>query len=911
MSENMESPRLRKSYGFLRSRVARRVFLLFVLCALLPMSLLAVLSFSHVTKQLERQALRRLHHECKAAGLTIIERLFFLETDLEMVISSLQSGEKGPGKPLSDEARKRLSERFQGLVLVGDGDGVYPLLGSRPVPLEMTEQMGDDERRHITRGRSLVLIHPREGEFASLFMIRAVEPARPDQGSLVGEIHPDYLWGGEGFVYPETELFVLDQAGAVLFSTLPDGLPLGALHHSRQENPAFGRFTWDAREGQHLAGYRTLFMLHDFLASWVLVRSQSGADILAPLRDFKKIFPLVVLLSFLVVLLLSHNQIRRYLVPIESLRDAAVRFGARDLQSRVRIESKDEFQLLGSAFNEMAESLEGHFEVMTTINRIGTALSAEKDTERLLKIIFRGAKNITNADGGVLYTVGENQQLRLVAVEIDSLDAAAVAVVDRRISLYDKGVKPNLSTATAYSVLNGMTVNIPDIYEDKGFDFSWHREFDRKAGYRSQSFLCVPLRDHEDEGIGVLMLVNAQDREKGSIVAFSEEDQRVVETLASQGAVAMTKNKLLEDFKRLFDALTELIATAIDEKSDYTGDHCRRVPDLAMMLAEAVNRTDEGACKDRTFSDEELYELRVAALLHDCGKVTTPVHIIDKSKRLETIFDRMELVDTRFEVLKRDAQLAFLRKRMSALKGEDEDVLSRIEQDVRERLLEIDTDREFLRSCNQGPEFVTEAMQERIREIAGKHRWAHGRGGAEPCLTEDEVRNLSVSKGTLTPAEREQIEYHVTATVKMLEGLPYPKSLRKVPQIVGTHHERIDGRGYPRGLTGDEIPLQGRILAIADVFEALTAKGRPYKNPNTLMEALRILGFMRQEGHIDPELFHVFLHEKVYMRYAEEFLDPEQMDEIVVADIPGYEDPEQSESASSSLPGNAARGKAA
>ena len=266
--------------------------------------------------------------------------------------------------------------------------------------------------------------------------------------------------------------------------------------------------------------------------------------------------------------------------------------------------------------------------------------------------------------------------------------------------------------------------------------------------------------------------------------------------------------------------------------------------------------------------------------MHDCGKVTTPVHIIDKSKRLETIFDRMELVDTRFEVLKRDAELAFLRKRMSALKGEDEDVLSIIEQDVQERLLEIDADREFLRSCNQGPEFVTEAMQERIREIARKHRWAHGRGGAEPCLTEDEVQNLSVSKGTLTPAERKLIEYHVTATVKMLEGLPYPKSLRKVPQIVETHHERIDGRGYPRGLTGDEIPLQGRILAIADVFEALTAKGRPYKNPNTLMEALRILGFMRDDRHINADLFELFLTSGVWRRYGEQYLRHEQIDKV-------------------------------
>ncbi len=892
--------------------MAWRVFLLFVLCALVPVSLLALLSFSQVTKQLERQALRRLHSECKASGLTIMERLFFLEADLEMVISGLDKGKPGAGTFPAGEARKWLSERFRSLVLVSGEGGPHPLLGEETSTFEMKERLRDDERRHIAAGKSLVLVGPREGEFADLFMIHAVDPARLDQGWLVGRIHPDYLWGGEGFAAPETDLFVFDRTGALLFATLPDRLPLEALEQARRENPASGRFTWGAKKEQHLAGYRELFMLHDFFTRWVLVRSQSAADILAPVKDFKKIFPLVVLLSFLVVLLLSHNQIRRVLVPVESLRDAAVRFGARDFRTRVTIESRDEFQLLGSSFNEMAESLEDHFEVMTTINRIGVALSAERDTESLLKIIFQGARDITSADAGALYTVEEGRQLKLVAAEIDSLHFGASELGSRRVFLYDRQGKPNLGEATVFSTLNRMTVNIPDIYEDRGFDFSQYIAFDRKTGYRSKSFLAVPLRNHEDESIGVLILLNAQDRESRAIVEFSQEDQRLVETLASQAAVAMTKNRLLEDFKRLFDALTELVATAIDEKSKYTGDHCRRVPVLAVMLAQALNRAEGGVCNGGKFSDEALYELRVAALLHDCGKVTTPVHIIDKSKRLETIFDRMELVDTRFEVLKRDAQLAWLGKKISTLRGEGGTGLSSMERELEERLLEIDADREFLSGCNQGTEFVTEAMQQRVRHIAKKYRWANSRGEEAPCLSDEEILNLSVSKGTLTPAEREMIEYHVTATVKMLEGLPYPKSLCKVPQIVGTHHERMDGRGYPQGLRGEDIPLQGRILAIADVFEALTAKGRPYKKPTTLMEALRILGTMKEEGHIDPELFHVFLEEEVYMRFAEEFLDPDQMDEVVLEAIPGYEDRARRASAPAADPVKAPRrGKAA
>jgi hypothetical protein len=333
--------------------------------------------------------------------------------------------------------------------------------------------------------------------------------------------------------------------------------------------------------------------------------------------------------------------------------------------------------------------------------------------------------------------------------------------------------------------------------------------------------------------------------------------------------------------------MIELLATAIDEKSPYTGGHCRRVPILTMMLAEAACQTNHGPLQDFTLSKEELYELRVAALLHDCGKVITPVHVVDKATKLEAIFDRIDLIDTRFEILKRDAEIAFLRKEMAS-KGHDQALDTPAREELRKRIQQIDEDKEFLRVCNTGDEWMHESLQQRIREIAQTYTWQNPHGVTVPCLCEDEVYHLTIAKGTLTPEEREVINYHVVATIKMLEALPYPAYLRRVPALAGVHHERMDGKGYPKGLTGEHIPVSGRILALADIFEALTAKDRPYKPGKTLSEALHILGLMKQSGHIDPHLFDVFINEQVYLRYAEEHLDPEQLDEVVLSEIPGY-----------------------
>jgi HD-GYP domain-containing protein (c-di-GMP phosphodiesterase class II) len=462
------------------------------------------------------------------------------------------------------------------------------------------------------------------------------------------------------------------------------------------------------------------------------------------------------------------------------------------------------------------------------------------------------------------------------------------------IQLHVKDGKPNYQMVAAYAALTGKTVNIVDAYSEEGFDFSGTRNFDKKTGYRSKSFLTVPMRNHEGENIGVLQLINRQEPESGEIVAFSQSDQRLAESLASQAAIALTNRQLIIQLEHLFESFIQLMNTAIDEKSPYTGGHCQRVPALTMMLAEAVNDTHEGPLKDFVMSDKDRYELKIAGLLHDCGKVTTPVHVVDKATKLETIFDRINLVDTRFEVLKRDAEIEALKRKLEiARNGPPDDMylrgrLSDIDQSLRETLRQIDEDRDFLRHCNVGGEQMPPEAQERVRRIGTSYKWIDVSGGTADFLTDDEIKNLTIARGTLTGEEREIINHHIVATIRMLEALPWPKHLRNVPEFAGGHHERMDGKGYPRGLTREQMSVQARIMGIADIFEALTAKDRPYKRGKTLSDSLKILGKFATSGHIDADLFDVFIRRKVYLRYAQAFLDKNQIDTVDEREVPGY-----------------------
>ncbi|MFA6920699.1 MAG: HD domain-containing phosphohydrolase [Gallionella sp.] len=534
------------------------------------------------------------------------------------------------------------------------------------------------------------------------------------------------------------------------------------------------------------------------------------------------------------------------------------------------------------------------------INEIGIALSQQHDIGRLLEMILDAARRITRADAGTLYLQdAERRELRFEIVRTDSLGIAMGGAGGEPIGFYpvqlfDEAGKPNHAMVVSHTALSGETVNIPDAYQAMGYDFTGTRSFDAKTGYRSRSFLTVPMINHEREVIGVLQLINAQDRESAGIVPFSMDDQQLVESLASQAAIALTNRRLIVQMEELFEAFIKLINDAIDDKSPYTGGHCNRVPVLTMMLARAVTPTSAGPLKDFVMSEEDHHELKIASLLHDCGKITTPVHVVDKPTKLHTLFDRIGLIDTRFEVLKRDAEIEMLKKTGAriedrGLRSGERDSAGEgagIRAEYEARIRQLDDDRQFLHQCNLGVEAMSEQAQARVLQIAA-YQWRNPAGEICDFLSRDELENLNIRSGTLNLAEREIINRHIDVTIKMLESLPWPKHLKHVPEYAGGHHERMDGCGYPKGLKGSQMSLQARIMGIADIFEALTAKDRPYKTGKTLVESLTILGKFKQGGHIDPDLFDVFIREEVYLDYARQFLAPEQIDEVDLSQIPG------------------------
>ena len=512
------------------------------------------------------------------------------------------------------------------------------------------------------------------------------------------------------------------------------------------------------------------------------------------------------------------------------------------------------------------------------LNEIGIALSKEDDFNKLFEMIMEEARHITNADGRTLYmTSQDSKSLEFEIIRNDSLNLIMGGTSGNdipwpSIPLYDDSSNPNYKNVSCYVAHTGETSNIKDAYKEDGFDFSGTKNVDKANKYRSKSFLTLPLKNHEDEIVGVMQLINAIDRDTNEIIPFSKDMEQQVESLASQAAVALTNKRLVAELKTLFESFIKLIATAIDKKSEYTGGHCERVPEICMMLANAVEKADYGKYKDFKMTSDERYELYIAAWLHDCGKVATPVHVVDKSTKLETITDRIEVINTRFELIKRDIQNKFLRDSLDGKKTENKILDSDLEQ--------LNKDKLFIQKINIGGEFMDKTDQERIEQISKKYKWINEEGHLIDFFSELEIRNLQISKGTLLPEEREIINDHISITIDMLEQLPYPKNLRNVPEFAGGHHETLDGKGYPKGLTADEMSTQAKIMAIADIFEALTANDRPYKDGKKLSQAMRIMGYFRDDYHIDEDLFEIFVKEKVYEKYANEYINKDQIDGV-------------------------------
>lgn len=506
--------------------------------------------------------------------------------------------------------------------------------------------------------------------------------------------------------------------------------------------------------------------------------------------------------------------------------------------------------------------------------KVGLALARQTDTTQLLEQILQSAQQISMAEGGTIYRCN-GQQLEFATLINHKLGIHQGGTSEQSpqqapIPLLVEG-KANDSAVVALAANQRQPIIIDDVYQSDLVNQQKARQFDQAMNYKTQSMLTVPLLDHQADVVGVLQLINCLDA-KGEVQPFPQTIQRQVIALASLAAMVITNKQLVQELEQLFEALSRLLAKAIDEKSPYTGGHCRRVPVLTMLLADACHEMHEGPFADFNMTPADRHELTVAGWLHDCGKIATPEHVMDKATKLHGLHDNIELVAARFEIAARDIAL-----------DSQLDQASKAAQ-----LTQLRDDLAFLRTCNIGGEFMSQELQQRVHDIAARYQISLG-GQLQSVLTAAEVTNMCVARGTLNDEERRIINRHIDITIDMLESLPFPKHLKNVPEYAGGHHEKMDGTGYPRGLKKEQMSVQARIMAIADIFEALTASDRPYKKAKTLSESLRILGFMAKDQHIDADLFRVFLQQKVYLQFAEQFLSPEQIDPVDLTKIPGWQ----------------------
>ena len=533
--------------------------------------------------------------------------------------------------------------------------------------------------------------------------------------------------------------------------------------------------------------------------------------------------------------------------------------------------------LLNSVVDEVSVYAGQLGEQIKKLSDIGRALSGVHDLNTLLEMIVDQARNFTNADAGTLYILEDNT-LRFQIVQNDSLKIRMGGKTGETIPFPPVELKE--SNVSAYVALNGKSVNIPDVYDTDLFDFTGPKKFDQSTGYRSKSMLVIPMKNHENDVIGVLQLLNAININNRDVIPFSNDYVNLSESLASQAAVAITNAKLISTMSELFEAFVKVMATAIDEKSPVTGGHIRRVANLTLTMAEFINGHDEGKFKEINFSPEQMYELRIAAYMHDIGKVTTPVEIVEKAKKLQTIFDRIHYVRLRIDYIIQKVNLEGKQKIIELLeKGSNKNLINIAEEELKNKIQELQDIRSFINKCNEPGEFLEDETLDRLKEIS-QRTYLDSDGKEQPFLTEDELLNLSIRRGSITEAERKKMQDHAAVTLRMLKQIPFTKKLKNIPNFAGAHHEFINGNGYPLGLKGDEIPFEGRLMAVTDIAEALTASDRPYKKAMPLDTVYRILRSMVEKGELDNDLVELFIEKEIYKVYQNKYENGEKAPNI-------------------------------
>ncbi|MCF6247452.1 MAG: HD domain-containing protein [Desulfobacula sp.] len=535
--------------------------------------------------------------------------------------------------------------------------------------------------------------------------------------------------------------------------------------------------------------------------------------------------------------------------------------------------------VIENILEELCPFLEEQAREISEMTAIGKALSTGKNISVLLEMILSIARRFSKADGGTLYLVDDmNKYLKFHVIQNESLNIKKEgSQIDLPgVALFNKDKTPNLSNVSSYVFHTGEIVNIKDVYQTKRFHFDGTKEFDKALKYKSKSMVVIPMKNHEDDTFGILQLINATDALSKKTIPFSLEVQEKATALASQASMILTQQTLIFEMKELFEAFIRAIAVSIDEKSKHTGGHIQRVTQLAIMIAEKINQ-DQVFFKDTMLSEDQIDELRIAALMHDTGKITTPDHIIGKSTRLETIFDRIELIKTRWELFKSNLKLKAAQEKLALSDHTAHpEKIADIDRNLESAIARLDKEFNFLSFINSNKAHLENEHLEQLKAIQNKSYEIENH--VVPYLTDDEIENLSIQKGTLTHKERDIINSHAYVTEKILNKLPWPRKLSKIPAIAGAHHEKLDGSGYPLHIDGKNLNIQARILAVADIFEALSAQDRPYKNPMSLSQTVKVLKSLGDTNKIDKDIVSLFFKTRTHIEYAKRHLSPAQID---------------------------------
>ncbi|MES2489536.1 MAG: HD domain-containing phosphohydrolase [Pseudomonadota bacterium] len=677
-----------------------------------------------------------------------------------------------------------------------------------------------------------------------------------------------------------------------------------------------------------------------FLLAWHDMAKNHGSNyrilLLAPLSDMSQAAAggrrdawLVALLSLTIVLPLTWFGASAMARVLQDLIENSERIGHFDfspseqpMKSAVR-----EIRELGLAHESMrnalardTRSLQRSSSHLEHLVQTGIKLVDEKDQSSLLDAILLAARENTGAEIAILFLRDDDDILRPAA--------SSGMAMPQLVPALDMKLSQLQNTSLAVYTARSCTMTVVDDFEnDPRPELILIRQHHRNdPSFRALTLVSLPLQTPDNKVTGVMQLFNATDPEFAKVAPFSQSQVAYLKALAAQATVALENQKLITAQNNLLDTLVRTLGEAVDAKSPYTGRHCARVPELALMLAEEAHAAKSGPLAEFSFgSEEEWREFRIGAWLHDCGKIVSPEHVMDKATKLEMVYNRIHEIRTRFEVLLRDARIQILQARLDGVLDD-----AAADDLFKQRAEEFQQQFEMIARSNIGSEKMSAEDIVRTREIGQQHWLRHfdNRLGlaqeelaqhqqhSDPSLPasetlladkpwhviarseEDkrtltdgfrmavpehlynhgELYNLCIERGTLTPEERFKINEHIIHTIRMLEGANFPAHLRRVPEYAGTHHEAMNGSGYPRGLTAAELSIPARIMAIADIFEALTAADRPYKEAKPLSESIAILHRMKLKGHIDPDLFDLFLRKGVHLRYAQRFLSPTQID---------------------------------